>query len=308
MKRTQKSRNSHIIQQESARLCADLLTSGATSDIVGDVVSTARTLARQRHDVIVAELRHRGAVRVGELAALLGVSEMTVRRDLSALEHSGALVKVHGGAAAIAEHRAEEPGFEAKAVRNPDEKEAIAGSAAGLVEPGAAIGVTAGTTTWRFAAAIVDVAQLTVVTNSLRVSDAFARSPRPDRTVILVGGLRTPSDALVGPVAVDALAGLHLDLVFMGVHGMSERAGFTTPNLLEAETNRAFVDSTDRLVVIADHTKWGVTGLASIAPLQRAATVVTDASLDRGAISVLSEHADVVVAPMPPARAPSVAS
>ena len=66
-------------------------------------------------------------------------------------------------------------------------------------------------------------------------------------TVVLTGGVRTPSDALVGPVAVAALRSLHLDSVFMGVHGMSARAGFTTPNLMEAETNRAFVDATEHL-------------------------------------------------------------
>ena len=90
---------------------------------------------------------------------------------------------------------------------------------------------------------------------------------RADRTVVLTGGVRTPSDALVGPVAVATLGSLHLDMVFMGVHGISERAGFTTPNLMEAETNRAFIASTEHLVVLADHTKWNVTGLSSIAPL-----------------------------------------
>ena len=87
---------------------------------------------------------------------------------------------------------------------------------------------------------------------------------------MLTGGTRTPSDALVGPVAVAAIGTLHLDLLFLGVHGMSERAGYTTPNLMEAEINRALVDAAERLVVLADHTKWGTVGISSIVPLGRA--------------------------------------
>ena len=94
-------------------------------------------------------------------------------------------------------------------------------------------------------------------------------SGRTDQTVVLTGGLRTPSDALVGPVADAAIRSLHVDLLFMGVHGMDERSGFTTPNLIEAETNRALVGSARRLVVVADHTKWGIVGLTTIAALQR---------------------------------------
>ncbi len=77
---------------------------------------------------------------------------------------------------------------------------------------------------------------LTVVTNSIPVADVFHRAGRPDQTVVLTGGMRTPSDALVGPVAVAAIRSLHVDMLFLGVHGMSDRAGFTTPNLMEAET------------------------------------------------------------------------
>ena len=83
--------------------------------------------------------------------------------------------------------------------------------------------------------------------------------------MILIGGERTPSDALVGPIATAALKQLHLDLLFLGVHGMDADAGFTTPNLLEAETDRAFVAASRKVVVLADHTKWGTQGISTIA-------------------------------------------
>jgi len=248
------------------------------------------SLARQRHETIVSQLRRVGSARVSELADLLDVSEMTIRRDLDALDEAGLVVKVHGGATARFEHRAEEPGFEAKLLRNTAEKVSIANAAAVLTGPGAAVGITAGTTTVRLATELVAVPDLTVVTNSVPVTDVFHSSPRPDRTVILVGGERTPSDALVGPVAVASLGAFHLDTVFMGVHGIHERSGFTTPNLLEADTNRAFVDCTDELVVMADHTKWGLTGLATIARLDDAAVCITDDGLSDHAAEVLTSR------------------
>jgi DeoR/GlpR family transcriptional regulator of sugar metabolism len=102
-----------------------------------------------------------------------------------------------------------------------------------------------------------------------------------------VGGERTPSDALVGPVAASSLRSFHLDNVFMGGHGVHERSGFTTPNLLEADTNKTFADNTDQLVVLADHTKWGVTGLATICRLEDAAVCVTDDGLSDDATETL---------------------
>jgi DeoR/GlpR family transcriptional regulator of sugar metabolism len=257
--------------------------------------SAARALARQRHDVIVAEVRRRSSVRVSELAQLLGVSDMTVRRDLDLLDEAGLITKVHGGATLRLERSTEEPGFEAKSLRNIGEKHGIAMAAGAGVRAGSAIGITAGTTTWQLASHIVDIPDLTVVTNSVRVADVLHQSHRSDRTVVLTGGVRTPSDALVGPVAVGALRSLHLDAVYMGVHGMSERAGFTTPNLMEAETNRAFVQATEHLVVLADHTKWNITGLSSIAGLDDAAEVITDRNLPPAARAILSDRVGRVV-------------
>ena len=176
---------------------------------------------------------------------------MTIRRDLTALERQGMLHKVHGGAVLHTEPSTSEPGFEAKSRRRLAEKEAIAARAATMVAPGSAIAISAGTTTHLFARHLVDIPGLTVVTNSVWVADVLHRSGSESLSVLLTGGLRTPSDALVGPIAIAALRSLHLDAVFMGVHGMDLYAGFSTPNLLEAETNRAMVRSARRLAIDA---------------------------------------------------------
>ena len=256
-------------------------------------------LAVQRHKVIIEELRRHGAVRVSDLTELLAVSEMTVRRDLDSLAADGLLEKVHGGATAPSRQSAEEPGFEAKSHRQLREKEAIAQAAAALVEPGQAIALTAGTTTWRLAHHLQNVADLTVLTNSLQVASVLYRDNRPDLTVVLTGGVRTPSDALVGPVALATVRSLHVDALFMGVHGMSADAGFTTPNLLEAETNQALLACAARVVVVADHTKWGVRGLSRIAGLDDVHVFVSDSGLGADARATIGEHAErVVIAPL----------
>jgi DeoR/GlpR family transcriptional regulator of sugar metabolism len=236
-------------------------------------------LARQRQAVIVDRVREDGAVRVADLVRELGVSDMTVRRDLELLHERGLLEKVHGGATAVVGTALFEPGFALKASLQQSEKDAIAEAAAALVEPGMAIAISAGTTTYALAQRLVDIPQLTVLTNSIRVADALHYSGRADHTVILTGGVRTPSEALVGPFAVAALRTVHVDLVFVGVHGMDPHSGFTCPNLLEAETDRALIEAGRRLVVVADHTKWGVIGISSIAQLDQADVLITDSGL-----------------------------
>ncbi|HEX7473359.1 MAG TPA: DeoR/GlpR family DNA-binding transcription regulator [Candidatus Limnocylindrales bacterium] len=246
-------------------------------------------LARQRQALILDRIREDGAVRVADLVVLLGVSDMTVRRDLESLHEQGLVEKVHGGATARAGNALFEPGFAAKSALQQHEKEAIAAAAVALVEPGMAIGLSAGTTTYALARALVDVPRLTVVTNSIPVADALYALNRSDQTIILTGGVRTPSDALVGPFAVTALRSVHLDIVFMGVHGMEPRAGFTTPNMLEAETDRALIEASRRLVVVADHSKWGVVGISSIARFDEADVLISDSRLEPEARTLLGD-------------------
>ena len=120
--------------------------------------------------------------------------------------------------------------------------------------------------------------------NSVRVMSLFTDGPGADPrvrelSVVLTGGARTPSDALGGPVADLTIRSLHLDTLFLGCHGIDPTAGLTTPNLAEAETNRAFVKAARKVTVIADHTKWGIVGLSSFADLDDVDTLITDARL-----------------------------
>ena len=124
-----------------------------------------------------------------------------------------------------------------------------------MIAPGTAVALSAGTTTWGLAA-VANIAGLTVVTNSTTVADTISAG-ETKQTVILTGGVRTPSAALVGPVADATIRSLHFDQLFLGVHGMDPRAGFTTPNLAEAETNRSLISRAREVIVVADSSKWG---------------------------------------------------
>lgn len=158
-----------------ARECVGRLCGERTGAYVSE---NQNLLAEQRRTLILDEVRRRGGVRVNELTRRLGVSDMTVRRDLDALARQGVLEKVHGGAVPVVEASTHEPGFEAKSGLELTAKEDIARAAAELVPPGAAIALSGGTTTFALAHRLTDVPDLTVVTNSVRVADVFHAAQR----------------------------------------------------------------------------------------------------------------------------------
>lgn len=251
-------------------------------------------LAAARQRAIVDQVQRHSIVRITDLSERFGVSNMTIRRDIDVLVDEGSLEKIHGGAKLPGRLSQDEPGFEKKSVLEEAEKRAIAVEAAKLVAPGMAIGLSAGTTTFALAKQLRNIAGLTIVTNSILVADLFhqrsVQNVARTGNVILTGGERTPSDALVGPIAVSSLHQLHLDVLFLGIHGADEWAGLTTPNMLEAETNRAFISAARRLVVLADNTKWGMVGISTTAQLDAVDVFITDNKLDLQARAILGEH------------------
>ncbi|GAA4625235.1 DeoR/GlpR family transcriptional regulator of sugar metabolism [Cellulomonas oligotrophica] len=254
-------------------------------------------LATQRQERILAEVLAHGAVRVADLVEALDVSDMTVRRDIAELARAGLVRRVHGGAVApeSPSRATEEPGFEAKRTWSSAEKTAVARAALADVEPGQSIVLSAGTTTWLLAQLIVAdpaLRPLTVVTNGLHVADAL--HGQRDLEVVLTGGTRTPSDALVGPVADATLGALRVDRAFLGVHGL-DVDGATAPNLAEAATDRALVRCAAATTVLTDHTKWGTVGLARICGLDEIDTIVVDTGISRDARTHLEAAVDRLV-------------
>jgi DeoR/GlpR family transcriptional regulator of sugar metabolism len=242
-------------------------------------------LAAERRRAILNSLESGGAVRVADLAAELSVSEMTVRRDLDALDAQELLRKVHGGAVSR-QLRGDEPKASEKARQHRTEKAAIGRAAATLVEDGMTIAIGAGTTTTELAHALRGRSSITVITNALSVFAALTDA-EGGPVAYLSGGARTPSDALVGPIADTAIASFRVDATFLGVHGFDEQAGLTSPNVAEAQTNRTLIEISARLMVLADHTKYGEIGTNVFARLDQVDTLLTDDGLVESGRSAL---------------------
>jgi DeoR/GlpR family transcriptional regulator of sugar metabolism len=256
-------------------------------------------LAAERQDAILRALRSEGSVRVADLADELAVSEMTVRRDLDTLDAQRLLRKVHGGA--VSRHnRGEEPRSAQKAGQQQVEKAAIAATAAATIADGMTIAIGAGTTTTELARHLRGRPSITVVTNSVNVfrelTDPAVDGPEAP-LVYLSGGVRTPSDALVGPVADAAISSFRVDATYLGVHGVDPDAGLTSPNVAEAQTNRTLIEIGGRLVVLADHTKYREVGACVFARLDHVQTLISDDGLTAADRELLdSRVGDLVIA------------
>jgi len=252
-------------------------------------------LSHRRRELITAVVEEHGAARVSELSEQFGVSTMTIRRDIEALDTASQVRRTHGGATRLERGRrsVDEPGFRAKLTLQQHEKSRIALEAARHVASGSAIGITAGTTTFQLVQHLTSISNLTIVTNSIPIASE-SNDLNAGSQIVLTGGSPTLSHAIVGPLADRSLAGLHVDTLFMGVHGMGETTGFTTPNLAEAQTNQAFIRAASQIIVLADSTKWGVTGLGTIAPLGDAHCLITDDRLSADARAVLAREIDEV--------------
>lgn len=232
-------------------------------------------ITAQRRTLIAEIVREDGAASIGALADRLGVSPVTVRRDLDFLDSLGLVQRSRGGATVGGATEAETP-YVDKLGTASAEKEAIGRLAAGLVRDGDVVAVGPGTTTEAFARALVGRSGLTIVTNSLLVAGMFVDSP--SHQVILTGGeLRGPIRAVVGDAALRTYRGIHADLAVLSGNGLDPEFGLSTPSMIVAETDRTIAASARSLLVLADHTKMGVRTAVQTVPIERITQVVTDA-------------------------------
>ncbi|WP_405388953.1 DeoR/GlpR family DNA-binding transcription regulator [Streptomyces sp. NBC_01102] len=230
--------------------------------------------AAERRQLILEMVRANGAVSLRELARVVQTSEVTVRRDVRALEAEGLLDRRHGGAV-LPGGFTRESGFPQKSHLSTAEKTAIADLAAGLVGEGEAIVVGAGTTTQELARRLARVPGLTVVTNSLLVAQALAHANRVE--VVMTGGtLRGSNYALVGSGAEQSLQGLRVSRAFLSGSGLTAERGLSTSNMLSASVDRALVQAAAEVVVLADHTKLGSDTMFQTVPTELITRLVTD--------------------------------
>jgi DeoR family transcriptional regulator, aga operon transcriptional repressor len=244
-------------------------------------------LNEERHRAIVDFVNQNGRAVVRELAPRFGTSEITIRRDLEMLHERGLLYRTHGGALPIRAAAESDRNLTERELQHPREKMRIAAAAARLVQKGQSIVLDSGSTTTAIARAIRDLDQLTVITNAINIAAELADS-RVD--VILTGGLlRKNSFSLVGPLAEETLRHLKADMLFLGIDGFDTHHGLSTPNMLEAQLNRAMVDIVVRVIAVCDSSKFGRRSLASIVPVSRIHAVITDKQIPKSDLKALKD-------------------
>ncbi len=235
--------------------------------------------AKTRRAQIEQRVLDEGEIEYAALAQEYGVSEMTIRRDVDALEASGLVRRVTGGAIA-AYRKAEEPSFESRAMRSATEKMHIAQAAVDLLEPGETVILDSGSTVLAVARAIRGRGLgLTIVTPSLLA--AIELADEPDTTIIVTGGNLRPGElSLIGFETESVYQIYNCDTYIMGIAGVDPVRGLTDYHRVEGSAKRAAAAAADRIIVVADESKLGRVQLLTVAPLSAAGHIVTDSPPD----------------------------
>ncbi len=244
--------------------------------------------APEVHEMIPAErrsritdiLKDRRAVRVSSLSEDLGVSEMTIRRDLERLESDGLLVRTHGGAV-LKRHMVEEPLYDDNVSSHAEEKRRIAQRAARLIEPGETVFLSSGTTAAQVLRHVDPALEARVVTHNV---GALAEAHGLRLEVVLLGGrYRARSNAVEGPLAIEMVGRFKATKMLLGVDGFDLEEGLTTPTVGIASVERAMIGQTrGEVIALADSSKIGVVADVVICGFDQVDAVMLDDGVDEG--------------------------
>lgn len=247
----------------------------------------------ERHHYIIDYLKLHKSVDVSFLSAELGVSEVTIRKDLEKLERDRLLLRSHGGAV-LNDDLFSEPSFLEKEDRFAEEKSAIADEAAKLVCSGMTVALSTGTTVGHLARRIKDRTGLTIVTNAINVA-TLLMSTGENRIYLTGGTIRPSTFALIGETAENALDGVYCDYAFIGTNGFSAEQGLTTPSMEEARVVRKLIAQAKHAVLLADHSKFNQVAFYRIEHVDRIHTVITDGRAPADEVGKLRERGVRVV-------------
>lgn len=254
-----------------------------------------KLLIEERRRAVVDIARQEGRVTVEDLVVRYGVSAVTVRGDLEALERAGLLRRSHGGAIPLEPSQQDVP-LTIKEARRLAEKRRIGEAAALMIADGETIILDSGSTTVEIARCIRQRkwTSLTVITNALNIALELAELPTV-RVMMLGGMLRPTSYSLAGPDAERALARLSADRLFLGVDGLDTAIGVTTPDQQEASLNTLMVKASREVVAVLDASKLGQRSLAVIAPIADLDVVITDTAASSAAVQSLRDQGVEVI-------------
>jgi ribose transport system substrate-binding protein len=247
----------------------------------------------ERRRQILSLLQEQPGIKVTELAQILDVSEGTIRNDLTELEDTGYLHRVHGGAVLRHNHRFLSPSFAARAQVNAKAKQWIARRAAGMIEDGDSILLDASSTVFGMVPYLRDRHNLTIVTNGIEVGLALAENP--SHTVILAGGMIRPDGtSVVGHLGAKLLDDLHIKTAFVSCSGFSLDAGLTEIDIQEVQIKRKMIHCAERVVALIDSGKFGRVDLTSFADLGQISHLLTDKDLNPHFVEQLRQTSTIL--------------
>jgi DeoR family transcriptional regulator of aga operon len=231
----------------------------------------------ERRVIILDKLGSNGQVDVNSLSKELGVSEVTIRNDLTRLEQKNMLIRARGGAIKL-DRVGIDFTLSDKNKKHLEEKKSIGLAAAELIEEGDTIILDSGTTTFEITKNLNKLADLTVITNALNIANQLAE--HKNANVIVPGGfLRKNSISLVGATAEKSFKNYFCDKLFLAVDGFSTTHGLSTPNVEEAHLNRIMIEVSKKVIVVTDSSKFLKRSFAFIAPISDVDVVVTDSGI-----------------------------
>jgi DeoR family transcriptional regulator of aga operon/DeoR family fructose operon transcriptional repressor len=271
-------------------------------------VSSGHVFARERQEHIARMVEDHGRVLVTDLAAQFGVSAVTIRKDLLALEAEHRLVRAHGGAIATDRSRPE-LAFEIRERLQPNEKLRIGASGAALVQDGDSIVMDASTTALAVARQLKVRGgwnQLTVITNGLRLASELAG--HPGITVLMLGGrVRWEALSVVGQLGDGLFSRINVQKAFLGAAGFTFESGLADATEEEAQIKRAMVLAAREVIAIVDHTKWERAAFATFCDTDQIGLVITDERAPDSMVrAVVSRGIDVRLVPPDVNRPPDV--
>ena len=255
-------------------------------------------LAQERKRLILEILSKCKFVEIDDLSNKIGVSEMTIRRDLLKLEQAGLLTRTYRGAVSSPSLFTSQPSFDEKEVLNSLEKRAIGAAAARLIQEGETIGLGAGTTCYQVARQLNPGLKITIVTNTVNIAMELTRYSNVQ--LIVTGGIQLlDSYALVEPFAVDIFQRIHINKLFLGATGVSLHPGITTQKLQEASLYQVMANAAQEVIIVADHSKLNLVTLAPILELERVTRLVTDPGSSPEYLDKIAQRGvDVIVSNM----------
>jgi DeoR family transcriptional regulator of aga operon len=247
----------------------------------------------QRRAELLALLRERGAASISELSVALEASESTVRRDLDHLDAHGLVRRTHGGAMVmgLTGRTTFEPMFADRRWHNPDEKARIGRLAATLLEDGQSVLFDSSSTVLSAAEAIVQhPVKITAVTNDVNLASVLALAPERLKVVVPGGEIRAGSFTLLGSGTTSFFERLHVDVALVGIHAITGPL-LTEAGLDVAEVKQAIIRTAERVVLLADHSKFGPPAFFEVARMGAVHDLITDRAAPREALGALRAEA-----------------